>query len=650
MSRNIFIFSLLFICIDLVSAETLTEVEVTSPVFSNSINETKYPVHIKQNEEISSNKSLGDNLKGLSGMTNADYGAAIGQPSIRGLTGNRTKILSNNIAVNDLSSLSADHINNVDLNNISHIEVIRGPSSIFTHGGTSGGIVNIISDIISGKKYEKDILKYDYSSVNNGYANNFLFKRNLFNTNIFFSINNKHLDNYGIPKGSKFEEELDKGTLANSDHKNQNINLGISFPREWGYIGLSFENNDGVYGIPFHAEEEEEHHEEEEEHRIFTKAETETYTIKGKYNNSPYFNSVEYSFRGSNSFLKEHEEDGSASLDSNSKSVSFKFNLDDESYEKRLLLQYDRTKSPMKTAYIPTSISYDRSIAYFARTKNKPYEIDFAGRYESNSRDSSNQRYGDTSISFGTSIAQNLTESLFYNIGYSHVSRTPSISELFANGTHGPTQRYERGNNQLSREVSRNIELGIQYNLDEIDVGLNLYHNDMNNFIYLADQSTTTSGKTDANWSQKSGVIQGYELSVSKTYNIGDGDLLVMLSRDDISGIFDDNTYIPRITPAKNVLSLKYENQKNDTYHLDFIYTESQGDMSSIETKTNSHVDLDIGYSKKIVFDSHKDLIINIYGNNILNNTVRNHSSFVKNEVPMPGANFGIDVSLGYTF
>ena len=50
------------------------------------------------------------------------------------------------------------------------------------------------------------------------------------------------------------------------------------------------------------------------------------------------------------------------------------------------------------------------------------------------------------------------------------------------------------------------------------------------------------------------------------------------------------------------------------------------------------------------VFDSHKDLIINLYGYNILNNTVRNHSSFVKDNVPMPGANFGIDVSLGYTF
>ena len=72
--------------------------------------------------------------------------------------------------------------------------------------------------------------------------------------------------------------------------------------------------------------------------------------------------------------------------------------------------------------------------------------------------------------------------------------------------------------------------------------------------------------------------------------------------------------------------------------------------MSSIETKTNSHIDLDIGYSKKIIIDTHQDIIINLYGNNILNNTIRNHASFVKDNVPMPGANFGLDVSLGYTF
>ena len=649
MSKNIFLISLLYICINTVSSETLSDVSITSPMFTNSINENKYPMHILQSEEINSSKSIGDNLKGLSGISNVDYGAAVGQPMIRGLTGNRTKLFSNNIGINDLSGLSGDHINNIDLNNISHIEVLKGPSSIFTQGGSSGGIINVISDIVNEKKYNNEVIKLDYASVNNGYGHNFLFKRNLFNTNIFFSINNKHLDNYSLPDGSLFEDGTEKSSLANSDNKNQNMSFGLSFPRKWGYFGISFENTDGVYGIPFHAEEEEEE-EEEEAHRIFTKVETETYTLKGKINNIKFFDSVDYIYRDSNSFLKEHEEDGSASLDSNSKALSFKFNLDDDLYEKRLLFQYEHIKSPMTGAYLPSSVSYDRAISYFLRTKNKPYELDFTGRYESNSRDSSSQRYGDTSISFGTSISHKFGKSSFYNLGYSHVSRSPSISELFANGSHGATQRYEQGNNNISREVSRNIELGLQYNFNEIDINLNLYRNNINNFIYLKDESTSTGGKTDATWSQKSAIIQGYEISASKLYNFDNAALLVKLSRDDVSGIFDDNAYIPRMIPARNILSLKYESQKDDVYYLDLIYTEPQGDMSSIETKTNSYIDLDLGYSKKIILDSRQSFIIDVYGNNVLNKTIRNHSSLVKDNVPMPGANFGINMSLKYKF
>ncbi|MDG2106055.1 MAG: TonB-dependent receptor [Gammaproteobacteria bacterium] len=653
MFKNIFIVSLLFVCINVVSAEELSDISVTSSEFTNSISESKYPLHIMQNEEINVNRSIGDNLKGLSGLSNADYGAAVGQPVIRGLTGNRTRLLSNNIPINDLSNLSGDHINNIDLNNISHIEILRGPSSIFNRGGTSGGIINVITDIISENKYDNEVIKLDYTTVNNGYGHNFLFKKNYLNANIFFSINNKHMDNYNIPNGSLLSEDtgLELSTLANSDHKNQNTSFGLSFPREWGYFGFSFENTDGVYGLPYHAEEEEEgHHEEEEEHRLFTKTETETYTLKGKFNTVPLFNSIDYSFRNSNSFLKEHEEDGSASLDSNRTSFDFNFNLDDELYEKRFLLQYGHTKSPMTGAYLPSSEAYERSISYFIRTKNRPYEIDFAGRYESNSRDSDNQRYGDTSLSFGTSFAANLGESFMYNMNYAHISRSPSVAELFANGVHGATSRYERGNNRISREVSRNIELNLEYNFNDIDMNLNLYRNNINNFIYLKDESTTTSGKTDATWSQKSAVMQGYEISMSSSYMIGNGDLLVTLSRDDISGVFDDNTYIPRLSPAKNTLSLKYENNKSDTYYANLIYTESQGDMSSIETKTNSHLDLDIGYSKKITYDSNKDLVFNLYGNNILNKTIRNHSSLIKDHVPVQGANYGIDVSMRYNF
>ena len=199
MLKNIFLFSLLIVCVNTVAAEELSDISVNSSAFSNSINENKYPLHIIQDEEINANKSIGDNLKGLSGVSNADYGAAVGQPAIRGLTGNRTRLLTNSITVNDLSNISGDHINNIDLNNISHIEILRGPSSIFNKGGTSGGIINVISDLISEKKYDNELIKFDYTSVNNGYGHNFLFKKNLSNMNVFFSINNHHMDNYSIP-------------------------------------------------------------------------------------------------------------------------------------------------------------------------------------------------------------------------------------------------------------------------------------------------------------------------------------------------------------------------------------------------------------------------------------------------------------------
>ncbi len=645
MYKYIFLFPLLIISINTSFGETISDVNVSSPIYTNSIDENKYPIHIVNNEEINTYQSIGENLKNYSGISNADYGTAVGQPVIRGLTGNRTRILTNGIQLNDLTHISSDHANNVGLNNISYIEVIKGPSSLFSYGATSGGIVNVISDIISNQKYGSK-LKLDYLAINNGYGHNFLFKEHLLDTNLFFSFSNKHLDNYSLPDGALFEDGVKKRTKSNSDNKNQNFKLGLSFPREWGYFGIAFENTDGVYGIPFHAEEEEE--EEEEEHRIFSKVESETYTFKGKYNEVMFFNSIDFFYRDSNYFLKEHEEDGSASLNNNSKELSMKLNLDDDRYEKKFLFQYNHRKSPMTGAYLPSSESYERSISYFARTKNKPYEIDFAGRYDSNSRDTIDQSYGDTSLSFATSYYKKLSQSLSYTIGYAHSSRSPAISELFADGSHGPTQRYERGDNSLTREVSRNVELGVQYAVNDIDIGFNLYRNNINDFIFLADQSTSTNGKTDANWNQKNAVFQGYEISLSREYFTDKGLIEITLSRDDISGIFDDNTYVPRMTPARNILSAKYKDKDNAKYSLDLIHAESQGDFSSIESKTNSYVNLNIGLSKTLPIRSNQNIILDIHANNILNKTVRNHESFVKDNVPMPGFNLGMFISFEY--
>ena len=164
----------------------------------------------------------------------------------------------------------------------------------------------------------------------------------------------------------------------------------------------------------------------------------------------------------------------------------------------------------------------------------------------------------------------------------------------------------------------------------------------------MSDQSTTTSGKTDANWSQKNAVFQGFEISLSKEYIIDRGVIQIKLSRDDISAIFDDNTYIPRVTPARNILSARYDDNDNTKYSLDLIHAESQGDFSSIEAKTNSYINLNVGFSKIIPIGPDQNITLDIHANNILNKTIRNHESFVKDNVPTPGANFGMVINFDY--
>ena len=66
-----------------------------------------------------------------------------------------------------------------------------------------------------------------------------------------------------------------------------------------------------------------------------------------------------------------------------------------------------------------------------------------------------------------------------------------------------------------------------------------------------------------------------------KPFTLGDTDIYFTLSRDDISAVFDDDTYVPRVPSAKNVLDLKILGERNETYSISLIYSESQKDFSS---------------------------------------------------------------------
>ena len=91
--------------------------------------------------------------------------------------------------------------------------------------------------------------------------------------------------------------------------------------------------------------------------------------------------------------------------------------------------------------------------------------------------------------------------------------------------------------------------------------------------------------------------------------------------------------------------------KNNEKYSINFTHSEHQKDIESgIESKTNSYIDLGVKYSNKIQINEMYDLNMNLFVNNLLDQTIRNHASFVKAHVPLPGASFGFDVSVDYKF
>jgi len=57
---------------------------------------------------------------------------------------------------------------------------------------------------------------------------------------------------------------------------------------------------------------------------------------------------------------------------------------------------------------------------------------------------------------------------------------------------------------------------------------------------------------------------------------------------------------------------------------------------------------LDTRITKTFNLRDNNELRVSIFGNNLLDEVARNHSSWVKNEVPLPGKNIGVKFNLTF--
>lgn len=679
-------------------AEEIEEVIVTASYIDQTLSEIENPLHVVSGDDISSSasQSLGDLIDDLLGVSSTDFGSGVGQPIIRGMAGNRVKVLNNGMVVRDVSGLGADHINDIDLNNIQQIEVIRGPSSLFYSNGSIGGIINVVDNTIAREDFTKPEMRIglESQSVNDGDTNNFSYQNNIVGLNLSLAYKDSQFGNFDIPHGAiiyREEEhhddddeeadghEEDMGYLYNSDFESESRRIGISKTGDRGYFGLSVNKIESLYGIPFHGEDHEGHDEEEHgDERIFSTTESDVLNIEGAYEfNNSLVRRIDYFLRGTDYSLteqhaegeEEHEEDGHEDEhlsegptefknDAKEYGAIFDFSNDDFSQKMVINIANEDISIIGVEAFMNPTDNEEKSFGYYISKQLDRFHVDFGIRHDRISRAGSlsheeGMEYFDRDInntSLALSLGTDINDNLDLNFGYARVERAPSAVELFMNGPHLASGRFEVGNTNLDSETSNNIDITLEYQNDGFFGEFTYFRNDVDNYIYLRDETEEHedhAGLILANYLQNDAETNGYEFQFGRVIDLERGSLTLLFARDSVSGEFKDGNNIPRMIPVRNMYSISYSENKLEL-KLNLKDVQEQDNIAVGETKTKGYEMVGLRIKKTFSLNNESELSISLFANNVLDEAARNHSSFVKDEVPLPGRNFGVKFNLRF--
>ena len=654
------------------------EIVVTSSLSGATLAEIDSPVFVIKGDDInySASTNLGDSLNYLLGVNSSGYGPGVGQPVIRGMGGTRVRILSNGKLVRDVSGLGSDHLNDVDMNDLQQIEVVRGPASLLYSNGTMGGIINIVDQTIASKDFEGNDFNIglERQSANMGTSGSFSYKGNVNGVNLTYALKEVNFESYDVPSGAIIHEGKAEAeeSLANSDIATFSHKFGTSVVKDWGYFGFSLGKIENTYGIAFHGEEEEEggEHagEEHEDERIQADTSSENLTIEGAATNLRGLDKLSYFLQVNDySFTEAHveepghvekegeEEHAPTTFTNESFEFGIKFDIGNQAGGNRQNVTINASQEDVavvskEETFMKPVDSQMLSFGYFLCRELEVMDLDFGVRLDQVNRDGAigntlhdiSESNLSTALTMGWDVANNIGISL----GISSVARAPSEIELFMNGTHLAAARNEFGNVNLESERSNNLDFSVGYENNGYFVNASLYANAVDDYIYIKNRGTVTKGRPNVDYAQADADFNGYEFEVGRSFTTDNGELQISYGREEVVGTFASGN-VPRITPIKNVYRFALE-QRDVTYDIKIMDVQKEDDIGFSESVTDGYTMVDFDIRRSIAIGNDEELVLSVFGKNLMDEKARNHTSYVKNEVPLAGRNFGIKLNFNF--
>ena len=550
---------------------------------------------------------ISKSISKLPGVSILSTGPGVSKPSIRGLSYDRVVVYSQGVRLEN-QQWGDEHGIGVSTSGINSIEVIKGPSYVLYGSDAMGGVLYVEPERYSSD-FSVDYMGL-YNSNYNGITNNLGLKGSSGKFSYIARANMVDNQSFSTPDGE----------VENTWFKENDVQAGLKYETEKFSSDLRLTMNFSELGLPHmeeghddhedHDEEGHDDHEDHEDHYQELSHTTLTWVNTFDLGNDHQLNVTlgrqlndrkEFGGHEEEEGHDDHDEEGHDDHDGHEEGeAELDMELSTNTLDVSLVMpQSDNLNLTIGTNFLSQENKNFGHEELIPDAEKKDFGLYALGQITmENGAALLGVRYDNRSISsdMGSSDFSNFNGSvgikrdfenstLRFNIGSGY--RAPNLVELFADGVHHGTFRYERGNLNLVAEKSFQTDISFDINNDDSSVSFDLFYNDISDYIYISPSSDIEDGFAVYDYMQQDSELYGGEISFAK--KTGFDWLSYNTSLEYIFAESADGEALPFISPLTFNQVFNIDISSNYSFEIDFLAKAKQGRVSMFEEETDGY-------------------------------------------------------------
>jgi iron complex outermembrane recepter protein len=646
------------------SRQALPEVRISASPLAPPELQSVQPAQVLKGTDLDQavSPSLGNTLTGLPGVHSSGFGIGAGRPVIRGLDGPRVRVTNNGLETLDASTLSPDHAITSEPLFARRIEVLRGPATLLYGGGAIGGLVNVVTDQIPTFRISgvRGQARLGSDSATRGHNAAASVQTGAGPWQFSFGAFDRAAGDYSIAGQAIVNDPTSaRGRLPNSFSKGDGSQLGGAYVGQNFTFGLGYSELNNRYGIPSEAD-------------VFIRLRQQRLDWLGEWI-APVAGIERIKFT--------HAENryGHREIEAPTGAIGTEFR--NRGSDSRLevvhqpwggvrgafgLQSRGRTISASGAeAYIPSTRETNNGLFYVGELPVGAGRIEFGARHEraelrpDDATGLTQRNFGLNSLSTGLLMPLPQGWALpgvALAVNLSSAQRAPVVEELYANGPHAATATFELGNNTLARERSTSIDIGLRKTTGPMQWQASLYNNRFKNYVYGSSTDANGDGLADRvddqnviqndpsqpdagefsrlQYAQAKARFQGVELQwrwqpVNSPWSLRS-------FADVARGTIDAAGNAPRMSPSRVGVSTHYAAGAWSGF-MSVQSVQRASRIAALESTTAGYTRLDAELAYTFKGMDRQRLTLFVQGRNLLNETIRLHTSYIKDVAPQPG-------------